>query len=164
MRDMMSDTKVYVTDEQPWVAVGGDSTTQTTPKCTQVGTKMFTWSTTPMSRTRQESRNIERERGDKERRGKDNKGRGGEMKRNKEGEKKRRAGKTEEERKWKCVRSENQKWKKKDEETDFLYWKRGKNSNTSKQKHSTKEENYTMSTRWWLSGGWVENALVWRMN
>lgn len=61
MRDMMSDTKVYVTDEQPWVAVGGDSTTQTTPKCTQVGTKMFTWSTTPMSRTRQESRNIERE-------------------------------------------------------------------------------------------------------
>lgn len=39
-----------------------------------------------------------------------------------------------------------------------------KNSNTSKQKHSTKEENYTMSTRWWLSGGWVENALVWRMN
>lgn len=113
MRDMMSDTKVYVTDEQPWVAVGGDSTTQTTPKCTQVGTKMFTWSTTPMSRTRQESRNIERERGDKERRGKDNKGRGGEMKRNKEGEKKRRVGKTEEERKWKCVRSENQKWKKK---------------------------------------------------
>lgn len=113
MRDMMSDTKVYVTDEQPWVAVGGDSTTQTTPKCTQVGTKMFTWSTTPMSRTRQESRNIERERGHKERRGKDNKGRGGEMKRNKEGEKKRRAGKTEEERKWKCVRSENQKWKKK---------------------------------------------------
>lgn len=39
---------------------GGDSTTPTTPKCTQVGTKMFTWSTTPMSRTRQVSRNIER--------------------------------------------------------------------------------------------------------
>lgn len=74
---------------------------RTERKCTQVGTKMFTWPTTRMSRTRQESRNIER--GDREReteRGKKNKGieeRGG-MKGNKE-EKKRRVGKTEEERK-----------------------------------------------------------------
>lgn len=143
MRDMMSDTKVYVTDEQPWVAVGGDSTTQTTPKCTQVGTKMFTWSTTPMSRTRQESRNIERERGDKERRGKDNKGRGGEMKRNKEGEKKRRAGKTEEERKWKCVRSENQKWKKKRRRNWFLVLKKGKKTATHQSKSTAQKRKTT---------------------
>lgn len=63
MRDKMSDTKVHVTDEQPWVAAGEDSTTQTTPKCAQVGTKMFTWSTTAMSRNRQDSRNIERKGG-----------------------------------------------------------------------------------------------------
>lgn len=50
----------------------GDSTTPTTPKCTQGETKMFMWSTTPMSRTRQESRNIER--GDKREKGKENKG------------------------------------------------------------------------------------------
>lgn len=43
---------------------GGRSAAQppNTPKCTQVRTKMFTWSTAPMSGTRQESRNIERER------------------------------------------------------------------------------------------------------
>lgn len=39
---------------------GRGSTNPTTPKCTEFGTKMFTWSTTAMSRTRQDSRNIER--------------------------------------------------------------------------------------------------------
>lgn len=58
---------------------------------------MFTWSTKRMSRTRQDSRNIER--GDKEKKGKRIKEEeGGGMKGNKE-EKKRRVGKTEEERK-----------------------------------------------------------------
>lgn len=131
MRDMMSDTKVYVTDEQPWVAVGGDSTTQTTPKCTQVGTKMFTWSTTPMSRTRQESRNIEREKaGIKREGGKIIKEEGEKWNGTKRGRKREGRGKTEEERKWKCVRSENQKWKKKRRRNWFLVLKKGK-----KQQH-----------------------------
>lgn len=57
-------------------------------------------------------------------------------------EKKRRVGKTEEERKWKCVRSENQK--KKEQKTNkktqqISYIEGGKKYfNTSKQKHSTK--------------------------
>lgn len=43
-----------------WLRGGRTAQPPKTPKCTQVGTKMFTWSTTPMSRSRRESRNIER--------------------------------------------------------------------------------------------------------
>lgn len=43
-----------------------------TPKWTQVGTQMFMWTTTPTSRTRQQSRNIKRQ--DKKRKGEENEG------------------------------------------------------------------------------------------
>lgn len=67
-----------------WLKDGG-STTPNTPKWTQVGTQMFTWTTTPMSRTRQQSRNIERE--DKERKREENKERGRENERKQTGKK-----------------------------------------------------------------------------
>lgn len=74
------------------------------------------------------------------------------MKGNKE-EKKRRVGKTEEERKWKCVKVWNQnqnkqKKKKEKEKTEFLYRWRKRYRNTSKQQRSTKGE----TTTCWLDG------------
>lgn len=152
MRDKMSDTKVHVTDEQPWVAErGGNSTSPTTPKCTQVGTKMFTWSTTPMSRTRHESRNIER--GDTER--KDNKGKGGGKQRGK----KEKGGENRGREKVKMC----QVWKPKEKRTenkqknptDFLYWGRKKILQHIKAKAQHKRENC------WLDGDSVEGE--WEM-
>lgn len=135
MRDKMSDTKVHVTCEQPWVAEGGGAA-QTQPqqnvqssgrKCSRGPPQQCpgpgkTAGTSREGGTERTGKRIKDEEGRNE----------GETKR---GE--RRVGKTEEERKWKCVRSENQKCEKK--QTDF-YIEEGKqkNSNTLKQKRSTK--------------------------
>lgn len=159
MRDKMSDTKVHVTDEQPWVAEGKGQHKPTTPKCTEFRTKMFTWSTTAMSRTRQESRNIERR--EKERKGRRIKDEEG----GNEG-KQRRGQKREGWGKQRKRESENVSGLKTKSDKKLISCIEGgkKIQQHIKAKAQNKGENYTMLTRWWFSGRWVGNALDWTMN
>lgn len=117
-----------------WLKDGG-STTPNTPKWTQVGTQMFTWTTTPMSRTRQQSRNIER--GQREE---------GKMKGNKQ-EKREGWGKQRkrESENVSGLKTKSEK-KKKNFKRNFFFFLREKtkHSNTPKAKSQHKGENYSV--------------------
>lgn len=142
MRDKMSDTKVHVTDEQPWVAEGRG---QHNPEHTKMDTGRDA-NVHVDHDTNVQDQATEQEHWERTKRGRENE--------RKQTGKKRRVGKTEEERKWKCVRSENQKWKKKKETFFFFLREKTKHSNTPKAKSQHKGENYSVLAWWWVSGGW----------
>lgn len=120
------------------------------PQRTQVR-ETFTWPTTPISRFRQQSRNNERgESG------------GGEMKGKKRREGKEKGGKNRGREKVKMCHVWKPKVKNKIKLISRLDG--GKIQQHIEVKAGHKERgNHTMLTRRWRRGGWVENALVWRM-
>lgn len=162
MRDKMSDTKVHVTDEQPWVAGwGGQHNPDHTKMHTGRDENVHVVHHTNVQNQASEQEHWEREK----RKGQRIKDEGGKRRETKR--KKREGWGKQRKRESENVSGLKIKSEKKEKKKKLIFHIKGEKKKIQqhiKAKAGHRGENYTMLTRWWLSGGWVGNALDWKMN